>query len=100
MMAEIWCPLFLLVCLGLLAVIALCLLFNEPSNPYQDKVRHIKATEDEVMRQIDETGEYYVGLYRYIARRLDRQPDHGGPGRGPGAYNVGSPDFAAKMPRR
>ena len=73
MMAEIAC-LLLLICLAMVAVVAIvCLMFDEPRDPYQEKARRIKAAEDEVMREMDETGAYYAGLYRYIAQRLGDQ---------------------------
>ena len=73
MMAEIGC-LLLLICLAMLAVVIIvCLVLDEPSDPYQERIRRIKAAEDEVMREMDETGAYYAGLYRYIGQRLDDQ---------------------------
>ena len=71
-MAETGICLLLLGCLAVAVIaIAIIAVACEPRDSYQEKMRRIKAKEKEAMQGIDQEAEYWVGLYRYIARRVD-----------------------------
>jgi len=48
-------------------VVAICAY----ENSHERRIARMLEKEQSAMRQIDETGEYYTGLFEYIARRLD-----------------------------
>ncbi|MHB1459463.1 MAG: hypothetical protein ACYC0V_21340 [Armatimonadota bacterium] len=41
------------------------------ANSHEKRIARMHEKQKESLQQIDKTGEYYRGLYRYIARRLD-----------------------------
>ena len=59
--------LFIALLITLPIVIAVC----EYENSHERRVARIREKEQSAKRQIDETGEYYTGLFEYISKRLD-----------------------------
>jgi hypothetical protein len=53
------------------AIIAAVVAAHEDS--HAGRVARMQAKHQDALRQIDGTAEYYSGLYRYIARRLDHE---------------------------
>ena len=72
-MTEIMLLLLFLMCLvGCFVLVAILLsTCDDSGDSHEAKVRRMKAKEMEARREIDQTTEYWVGLYTYIAQRLD-----------------------------
>lgn len=70
-MMEAFVVLLSLCFFGLVVVVVWVV--TEAYDSHAAKMARIKAEHDETVRQIDRTAEYYVGLYRYIAKRVDDQ---------------------------
>jgi uncharacterized protein YpmB len=66
---------FIMLVLVLVVFLVVVMIAAEAQNEdsHEKHVACIRAKQEETLRQIDETGEYYAGLYRYIARRLDHE---------------------------
>ena len=67
----IWILCIVLAVLLICVIISIAAALNEPEDTHAQKVERIKAKHQETIREIDRTADYYVGLYRYIAKRLD-----------------------------
>ena len=64
----------LLVVLAVVAVVAAIVTAVVASeDSHAGRVARIQGKHQDALRQIDGTAEYYAGLYRYIARRLDHE---------------------------
>jgi len=66
----------------------------------REKEQRLLEAHQEALREIDAAVAQCDRMHAAALAQAGRQPDHGGPGRGLGTYNVGSPDSAAKRPRR
>lgn len=53
------------------AVTIIILAGSQNGDSHEASVARMQAKQKETLHQIDTTGAYYAGLYRYIARRLD-----------------------------
>ncbi len=66
----------------------------------REKEQRLLEAHQEALLEIDAVVAQCDRMHAAALAQAGRQPDHGGPGRGLGAYNVGSADSAAKRPRR
>jgi flagellar basal body-associated protein FliL len=55
----------------LMVTTAIVAAVHDSKASHEQRVARIQEKQQNAMRQIDETAEYYTGLYKHIAKRMD-----------------------------